>query len=37
MSTLATIRDRIEVMLQDTGNAIWDTAVIDEGINQALD
>jgi hypothetical protein len=37
MSTLAELRDRIEVMLQDTGNAIWDTDVIDEGIRQALD
>lgn len=37
MTALATIRDRVEVMLQDTGNAIWDAAVIDEGINQALD
>lgn len=37
MTALAAIRDRIEVMLQDTGNAIWDSGVIDEGIRQALD
>lgn len=37
MSTLAELRDRIEVMLQDTGNAIWDTDVIDEGLRLALD
>lgn len=37
MTALAAIRDRIEVMLQDTGNAIWDSDVIDEGIRQALD
>ncbi len=37
MSALAAIRDRVEVMLQDTGNAIWDSDVIDEGVRQALD
>ena len=37
MAALAAIRDRIEVMLQDTGNAIWDTDVLDEGLRQALD
>jgi hypothetical protein len=37
MTALAGIRDRVEVMLQDTGNAIWDTDVIDEAIRQALD
>ena len=37
MTALAAIRDRIEEMLQDTGNAIWDTAVLDEAIKQALD
>jgi hypothetical protein len=37
MSTLAELRDRVEVMLQDTGNAIWDTDVIDEGLRLALD
>jgi hypothetical protein len=34
---LATFRDRIEQMLMDTGNAIWDTGVIDEGLHLALD
>ena len=34
---LAAFRDRIEVMLMDTGNAIWDTGTIDEGLHQALD
>ena len=37
MSTLAEIRDRIEEMLMDTGNAIWAAGTIDEGINLALD
>lgn len=37
MTALAGIRDRIEQMLMDTGNAIWDTAVIDEGLRLALD
>jgi hypothetical protein len=37
MGTLAEIRDRIEVMLMDTGNAIWDTGTIDEGLRLALD
>ena len=37
MSTLAELRDRCEVMLMDTGNAIWDTGTIDEGIRLALD
>ena len=37
MTALAGFRDRVEVMLQDTGNAIWDTDVIDEAIQQALD
>ncbi len=37
MTALAAIRDRVEVMLQDTGNAIWDSGVIDEGLRQALD
>ena len=37
MSTLAEIRDRVEEMLMDTGNAIWATGTIDEGIHQALD
>ena len=37
MTALAGIRDRIEEMLMDTGNAIWATGTIDEGIHQALD
>lgn len=37
MSSLATFRDRIEQMLRDTGNAIWDVGNIDEALNQALD
>ena len=37
MTALAGFQDRIEEMLQDTGNAIWSTDVIDEGIKQALD
>jgi hypothetical protein len=37
MTALAGIRDRVELMLQDTGNAIWDTDTIDEGLKQALD
>jgi hypothetical protein len=35
-ATLATLRDRVELMLADTGNAIWSTGDIDEGIRQAL-
>ena len=37
MTALAGFQDRIEEMLQDTGNVIWSTDVIDEGIKQALD
>ena len=37
MSTLAQMRDRVELILQDTGNAIWDTDTIDEALQQALD
>ena len=37
MSTLAEFRDRVEQVLQDTGNAIWDTATIDESLKHALD
>ena len=33
----ADIRDRVEAFLMDSGNAIWDTATIDEGIRQVLD
>ena len=36
MSTLAQIRDRCEQQLADTGNAIWSTFWVDEGIRQAL-
>ena len=35
-ATLATLRDRVEQVLADTGNAIWSTDDIDEGIRQAL-
>ena len=34
---LADIRDRVEVFLMDTGNAIWDSGTIDAAIQQALD
>ena len=33
---LAGIRDRVEQVLVDTGNAIWATAVIDEAIRLIL-
>lgn len=36
MSNLAAIRDRVEQQLVDTGNAIWGTGLIDEGLRQAL-
>lgn len=36
MANLAAIRDRVEQYLADTGNTIWDTDWIDEGIRQAL-
>jgi hypothetical protein len=35
-ATLATLRDRVELILADSGNAIWSTDDIDEGIRQAL-
>ena len=35
-ATLATLRDRVEAMLADTGNAIWSSDDIDEAIRQAL-
>ena len=35
-ATLATLRDRVELILADSGNAIWSTGDIDEGIRQAL-
>jgi len=37
MTTLADLRDRVEVMLVDVANEIFDTATIDEGFRQALD
>jgi hypothetical protein len=37
MSTLAQIRDRVEEVLMDSGNAIWSTSLLDEAIRQALD
>jgi hypothetical protein len=35
-ATLATLRDRVESILMDSGNAIWATGDIDEAIRQAL-
>jgi hypothetical protein len=35
-ATLATLRDRVELELADSGNAIWSSDDIDEGIRQAL-
>jgi hypothetical protein len=35
-ATLATLRDRVEQILMDSGNAIWATGDIDEAIRQAL-
>jgi hypothetical protein len=35
-ATLTTLRDRVEQILQDETNAIWDTDVLDEAIRQAL-
>jgi hypothetical protein len=35
-ATLATLRDRVEQILMDSGNAIWATDDIDEAIRQAL-
>ncbi|HEX9596946.1 MAG TPA: hypothetical protein VF982_08725, partial [Anaerolineales bacterium] len=37
MSTLAQLRDRVEALLMDTANAIWDTGTIDEALRQSLD
>ncbi len=37
MSSLATLRDRIEEILADDTNTIWSTSTIDEGIRLALD
>jgi len=36
-ATLATLRDRVEQVLQDTGNATWSTAELDEAIRHAID
>jgi hypothetical protein len=35
-ATLATLRDRVEQILMDSGNAIWSTGDVDEAIRQAL-
>ena len=35
-TTLTALRDRVEVILADTGNAIWSADDIDEGIRRAL-
>ena len=35
-ATLATLRDRVEAILQDSTNLTWSTADIDEAIRQAL-
>ena len=35
--TLATLRDRVEILLDDASNTKWTTTEIDEGIEQALD
>ena len=36
MSDLAALRDRVELILADSGNAIWATGDIDEALRQAL-
>ncbi|MFN2196300.1 MAG: hypothetical protein ACK2UW_09280 [Anaerolineales bacterium] len=36
-ATLATLRDRVELALMDSGNTIWSTSDIDEGLRQALE
>lgn len=36
-ATLATLRDRVEAKLQDSGNLIWSTATLDEAIRTTLD
>jgi hypothetical protein len=35
-ATLTTLRDRVELMLADSGNSIWSTDDIDEAIRQAV-
>ena len=37
MATLSQLRDRVEALLMDTANAIWDTGTIDEALRQCLD
>ena len=37
MTALADLRDRIEVLLMDVANDIYDTDTIDEGLRQAMD
>lgn len=34
--TLTTLRDRVELLLQDSGNAIWASGDVDEAIKEAL-
>lgn len=36
-ATLATLRDRLELVLQDSSNTTWATADLDEAITQALE
>ena len=36
-ATLATLRDRVELVLSDTGNATWSTDTLDEAIKHAID
>jgi hypothetical protein len=35
-ATLTTLRDRVELLLADSGNAIWSTSWLDEAIREAL-
>lgn len=35
-ATLSILRDRVEQVLADSGNAIWSTSDIDEAIRNAL-
>lgn len=35
-ATLTTLRDRVEQVLFDTGNAIWSTTALEESVRQAL-
>jgi hypothetical protein len=35
--TLSTLRDRVELKLQDSGNSKWDSGDIDEAIEEALE